>query len=317
MTKPLKLALVGAGIMGNFHARVIAQSERCELKYVIDPRQAEGEATAKRFGADWRAQLPDLDDVDGVIVAAATEAHHSIATAVLNSGTALLIEKPVSASLQETEEVITLAHQKDLPLMCGLLERFNPAIMTVAEIIESPLHIMTRRHSQYAPRIKTGVAWDLLIHDVDLILRIANNSSLREIQGIAQTYHPESLASSEDVAEANLLFESGVIGHASASRIGHRKIREMLIYEKDRLIEVDLLRHDLTIFHNVSVDAPNEGRNYRQQTVIEIPELIKGPEPLAAQLNHFADLIEEKADKVLERNSILPSHQAIDAILAR
>lgn len=317
MMKPLRLALVGAGVMGNFHARVISQSERCELKYVVDPRQAEGEETAKRFDATWRAQLPDLDDIDGVIVAAATEAHHSIATSVLASETALLIEKPVSANLQETEEIVALADDKDLPLMCGLLERFNPAVMTVAEIIESPLHIMTRRHSQYAPRIKTGVAWDLLIHDVDLILRFANGAPLKKIQGVAQTYHPQSLVIAEDVVEANLQFESGVIGHASASRIGHRKIREILIYEEDRLIEVDLLRHDLTIFHNVSVDAPNEGRNYRQQTVIEIPELIKGPEPLAAQLNHFADLIEEKADRAAERNGILPSHQVIDAILAQ
>ena len=176
------------------------------------------------------------------------------------------------------------------------------------------MHITTRRHSPYAPRIKTGVSWDLLIHDVDLILNIAK-SDLDQVVAQARQFHPDSVERSDDVAEATLTFASGALGHASVSRVGQRKIRELSIYEQGRLIEVDLLRRDVTIISNISSDATNEGRNYRQQTVIEIPELISNREPLAAQLDHFLNLLESPRQAKLERESILPSHEVIAAVV--
>lgn len=315
MSGPLRIALVGAGTMGSHHARVISQSPRAELTVLVDPRKSVGAKVAERFGTRWAPELPDLSDFDAVVIAAATEAHHELAMQVLSQDTALLIEKPVADSLLKTREIIALAEQRDLPLVCGLLERYNPAVMTARALIERPLHITATRHSPYAPRIRTGVAWDLLVHDVDLAINLIGTEPTT-VDARLGFFHPDSADGAEDVAETLLGFGDGAIAHVSASRIGQRKIRQLSIHETDRLIEVDLLRRDVTVYHHVSENAVDEGRGYRQQTVIEIPELVSSQEPLTTQFSHFVDLVEGTGDAAAERATILPSHEVIDAATA-
>ncbi|MBT2500307.1 Gfo/Idh/MocA family oxidoreductase [Agromyces sp. ISL-38] len=315
MSGPLRIALVGAGTMGSHHARVISQSPRAELTVLVDPRKSVGAKVAERFGTRWAPELPDLGEFDAVVIAAATEAHHELAMQVLSQDTALLIEKPVADSLLKTREIIALAEQRDLPLVCGLLERYNPAVMTARALIERPLHITATRHSPYAPRIRTGVAWDLLVHDVDLAINLIGTEPTT-VDARLGFFHPDSADGAEDVAETLLGFGDGAIAHVSASRIGQRKIRQLSIHETDRLIEVDLLRRDVTVYHHVSENAVDEGRGYRQQTVIEIPELVSSQEPLTTQFSHFVDLVEGISDAAAERATILPSHEVIDAATA-
>ena len=306
-----RVALVGAGTMGSHHARVIAQSPRAELAVLVDPRASVGSAAAERFGTRWAPELPSLEGIDAVVVAAATEAHHELAVQVLSQDTPLLIEKPVSDSLLKTREIVDLAEQRDLPLLCGLLERYNPAVMTAREFIENPLHITAARHSPYAPRIRTGVAWDLLVHDVDLAITLVG-AAPTSVDARLGYFHPESAERAEDVAETLLGFESGAIAQVSASRIGQRKIRQLSVYEADRLAEIDLLRRDVTVYHHVSEAAVDEGRGYRQQTIIEIPELVTSQEPLTTQFGHFLDVIEGTVSAAAERATILPSHEVIE-----
>lgn len=315
MSRPLRVALIGAGAMGSHHARVISQSQRAELTVLVDPRKSVGTKVAERFGTQWAPELPELGDVDAVVVAAATEAHHELAMQVLSQDTALLIEKPVADSLLKTREIIALAEQRDLPLVCGLLERYNPAIMTARALVDHPIHITATRHSPYAPRIRTGVAWDLLVHDVDLAINLMGTEPT-SVDARFGFFHPDSADGAEDVAETLLGFGDGAIAHVSASRIGQRKIRQLSIHETDRLIEVDLLRRDVTVYHHVSENAVDEGRGYRQQTVIEIPELVSSQEPLTTQFSHFVDLVEGIGDAAAERATILPSHEVIDAATA-
>ncbi len=313
MSQKPRIALIGAGNMGSLHARVVSQSEHAELVYLIDPREEIGRGLASKHNAKWLPEIPDLRDVDAVIVAAATEAHYSLAMQVLESETALLIEKPVADSLLRTEEILEVAERKDLPFMCGLLERFNPAVMTARSLVQEPKHIVATRHSPYAPRIRTGVSWDLLVHDVDLVIQLMNDEPI-QVESHLGFFHPDSLSGAEDVVEAILSFEKGGISRVSASRIGQRKIRKLSIYEEERLIEVDLLRRAVTIYRNVSEKAVDEGLGYRQQTVIEIPEIANNREPLSAQFEHFIDVLNGKADAATERRSIAPSHRAIDLI---
>jgi predicted dehydrogenase len=301
--------------MGSHHARVITQSDRADLTYLADPRAEAGRALADRYGANWVPALPDLSDVDAVVVAAATEAHYDVAMEVLNQDRGLLIEKPVSDSLLKTREIVDAAGARDLPLMCGLLERYNPAIMTAKSLVSDPLHLVATRHSPYAPRIRTGVAWDLLIHDVDLAINFMNAVPI-SVDARSGFFHPDSAPHSEDVVETVLGFESGALAHISASRVGQRKIRQLSVYESDRLVEVDLLRRDVVIYRHVSENSVDDGRGYRQQTVIEIPEMTSSQEPLAAQFSHFLDILEGTADAADERASILPPHEVIDSVIA-
>lgn len=312
-----RIALVGAGVMGSHHARVISQSTRADLAYLVDPRESVGRAIAAKFGAQWVPELPSLENIDAVVVAAATEAHYPLAMQIISEQTPLLVEKPVADSLLRTEEILSAAEALDLPFMCGLLERFNPAIVTVRPLIESPFHITAARHSPYADRIKTGVAWDLLVHDIDLAVTLMG-SAPTQVDARLGFFHPSSVAGAEDVVETLLEFQGGAIAQVSASRVGQRKIRQLSVYENDRLIELDLLRRDVTIYHHISENsADGEGRGYKQQTIIEIPELLTSQEPLTAQFDHFIDLLDGKADSAAERASILPSHRVIAEVIAK
>lgn len=309
-----KILLVGAGVMGSHHARVISQSPEAKLVALVDPRKSLGKQVAEKFGAKWFPELPELSSIDAVVVAAATEAHYPLALQVISEHKPLLIEKPVSDSLLRTEEIISLANQKDLPFMCGLLERFNPAILTAMSLIEKPIHVTASRHSPYAPRIKTGVSWDLLVHDVDLAVHILG-SEPSSVDARLGFFHPSSEPGAEDVAETLLEFPSGALAHISASRVGQRKIRQLSIYEQERLIELDLIRRDVTVYHHISENsADGEGRGYKQQTVIEIPELITSQEPLVSQLEHFIKIIDGEVPADNERDSILASHRVIDYV---
>lgn len=302
--------------MGSHHARVIAQSDGAELAVLVDPREEIGRQVADRYGAEWAPELPQLADIDAVVVAAATEAHYELAMQVLSQNRPLLIEKPVADSLLRTREILEEADARDLPLMCGLLERYNPAVMTARTLLEDPVHVVATRHSPYAPRIRTGVAWDLLVHDVDLAINIIGEAPTA-VDSRLGFFHPASLTSAEDVAETVLTFGNGAIAQVSASRVGQRKIRSLSVYELDRLIEVDLLRRDVTIYRHVAEDSVDEGRGYRQQTVIEIPELVSSREPLTAQFERFLGTINGTVDAAAERSTILPSHAVIDRVIAQ
>lgn len=311
-----RIALVGAGTMGSYHARVVAASDRATLARVIDGRQEVGESVAAKYDAAWAPELADLNDIDAVIVAASTEAHDELARQVLAAGKPLLIEKPVVNSYERTQEILALSEAADVPILCGLLERFNPAVLTARHLVDTPLHVTSVRHSPYAPRIRTGVAWDLLIHDADLAISLLGGAPTT-VTGSVGHFHPDSETGAEDVATATLGFDGGQVAQLSASRIGQRKDRTLLIHELDRLVEIDLLRRDVTVYRHVSADAVDvDGRGYRQQTTIDIPELVTSREPLAAQFDHFVDLINGDADADAERRSIAPAHMVISSLLA-
>jgi predicted dehydrogenase len=311
------IAVVGAGAMGSLHARVVQSSTRAELAVIVDPRERVGRAVAERYGARWAPDLSGIARVDAVIVAAATSAHHPIALEVIGAGLPLLVEKPMADDLAHSEEIVAAGEAAGVPLMCGLLERFNSAVVTAARLTRDPVHVSAVRHSPYAPRIATGVAWDLLVHDVDIALRLFGDEPT-SVDSQFGYFHHRSLAGAEDFAEAQLTFPGGRLASLSASRIGQRKIRSLTITEVDRAIEVDLLRQAVTIYRHVDAEAAtDDGLGYRQQTVIEIPMIASLGEPLAVQLSHFVDLVEGSADADAERAAILPAHRVVARALDR
>jgi predicted dehydrogenase len=308
-----RIAVVGAGAMGTLHARVIAQSSRVELAYIIEPDATRGAEVAERYGATWRPDFDAVSYVDAAVVASSTETHYDIGREVIERSLPLLMEKPLAQRLSETEELVALSGRAGVPLMCGLLERYNPAIMTAMSVVEEPLHLTAVRHSPYDPRIRTGVSSDLLIHDVDIVLRIAG-ADPTSVRGSFGFLHPNSMDGSEDVAEVVLGFAGGAVANVSASRISQRKVRWLTIAEANRLVEVDLLRHLVTIYRHVLNEASPDGLSYKQQTIIEIPTLVSSREPLAVQLDRFVDLLTGDADIDEERASILPAHRAVDHV---
>ena len=315
MPAQLRVALVGSGSMGLNHARVVATGPSTTLAVVIDPSEQAGRAAAERHGARWAPSLDALAGVDAAVVAASTEHHHALALPIVAAGLPLLIEKPVCPSLAQTREVLDASRRAGTPLQCGLLERFNPAVMTALQMVSAPCYVRAQRHSPYAARIKTGVGWDLLVHDVDLVVRAFGGQAPSSVGVQVGQFHPESVVGAEDVVEASLGFDGGGIASVSASRVGQRKVRTMVIQELDRMIEVDLLRRGVTAYRHTTIEGEVGRGGYRQMTEMEVPEIL-GVEPLVAQLAHFVDLIEGRVDADVERDSILPAHEVVDAVLA-
>jgi predicted dehydrogenase len=309
----VRFGLIGTGTMGSLHARVISESTRADLAWVSDPDSEVGQLVADRHDSTWLAE-PNLSSVDAVIIAAATQFHHELAMQVIHAGKPLLVEKPLADTLDHATEIVEASTAAGLPLMCGFLERYNPAILTAMEFVENPIHVAASRHSPYVPRIRTGVASDLLIHDLDVLLRVFGEHPLKA-EGHLGFFHPDSDPGSEDMADAIVDFPSGGIGTATASRTSQRKVRTLTITELDRQIDLDLVRQDITIYRHVG-NAPVEdsGLGYSQQTVIDIPVIRHQREPLATQLNRFVDIIAGSLDAEAERSTLLPPHELLEVV---
>lgn len=190
--------------------------------------------------------------------------------------------KPLAATYEQSVDLVDRASRTGVPLMCGLLERYNPAVRTAREFAGDVWQVNGIRHSPFVSRIATGVATDLLIHDVDLAIGFVGAEPVR-VRGEFGYFNSASRANeAEDCADAVLRFDSGAVATISASRVSQRKIRQLSLLEADRLIEIDLLRRDITIYRHIADDMPADRDGYQQQTVIEIPTIRYSEEPLGA-----------------------------------
>jgi predicted dehydrogenase len=306
MQQPLRLGLVGAGTMGANHARVIGDSPDASLAVVVDPDLTRAAALA---GSDAHATA-DVQAVfgcDAVVVASPTESHAGIALELLAAGVPLLVEKPLSADLASVHAMVDASKAGDVALMCGFVERFNAAVMTARALLdESPIHILSMRHSPLAPRITTSVVYDLLIHDIDLAVRLSRGEIVASVTG-GDWQHPESGVA--EVADCTLRFTNGMVATLSASRRSQRKIRSLLVTTAEQLVEVDLLRQDVTVYRNVGQSQVGDTPTYRAETVVDIPFVRHAGEPLALQLAHFVALVRGEKDPSEERESILEPHR--------
>jgi predicted dehydrogenase len=170
------------------------------------------------------------------------------------------------------------------------------------------------RQSHYASRIATGVAYDLLIHDVDLVLRMTGRmpDSLSAHFGYA---HPESSFDAEDIAETTLRFNDGLLATMSANRVSQRKVRTLAVNELERLVEVDLVRQDVTVYHHVEGEWLDGRGGVREQTVIDIPVVRNMREPLAAQLDHFIALARGQLDAEAELATLWSPHVVVAQVI--
>jgi predicted dehydrogenase len=153
------------------------------------------------------------------------------------------------------------------------------------------------------------------MHDLDTALRLFGSRTPVSFSGEVGHFHPDSRRGAEDVVEASLRFDDGEMVSLSASRIGQRKLRTMVIQELGRMIEVDLLRRTVTAYRHTTIEGETAHGGFRQYTEIEVPEIV-GTEPLVAQLDHFVRLVNGEVDPDVERESVRPAHDIVDAILS-
>jgi predicted dehydrogenase len=311
----LRIALVGAGAMGSLHARVVAQSQDAELVCVVDPDRESGEALAERWRSSWVPELESFRGIGGIIIASPTDSHIEWASRAIDADTPVLVEKPISDDIVLTEALLARAGARTVPLTCGLLERFNAALCTALEIIVDPVLVTTVRHSHHLSRITTGVAYDLLIHDIDLVLRMAGGMPA-SVTGHFGFVHPDSPPGAEDIAEATLRFNGGMLATHSVNRISQRKVRTLVVNELHRLVEVDRVRQDVTVYRHIEGEwLDGQGGGVRQQTVIDIPIVQNMREPLAGQLDHFIALARGQLDAAAELATLRAPHAVVARVI--
>jgi len=307
--KGFRVALVGAGAMGANHARVVAESTRATLGVVIDVDADRASGLADRYGFASSTDVLDASRCDAAIVATSTASHTEIVLGLLRAGVPVLIEKPIATRIEDVERVCTAATTMGVTVACGFVERFNPVLDTTMSLLsEEPVHIVTMRHSPVAPRIADSVVYDLLIHDIDLVLRFMPQREVAKVAGASWT---PTAGDTPEIADCTLQFDDGAMATLSASRVGQRKLRSVQIFTTSMLADVDLLRADLTIYRNVRQEQPDDPRalTYRAETIVDIPFVRHTSEPLARQFDHFLDLISGQADPKDEIASIIAPHR--------
>jgi predicted dehydrogenase len=286
----LKFAVVGAGVMGTNHARVLRSVPGAVVTHVVDPDSSRAGRAAAACGATATGDLADvLGKVDCAIVASPSSFHEEHGLRLLESGTHLLIEKPIATTAEEAARLIDAAAAKDLILQVGHVERFNPAVLELDRLGSDVVHIEASRIGPYSNRVEVGVVLDLMIHDLDIVLSLAGGDVADVFATATRTR-----SATEDIASALLRFDNGVTASLTASRIGQNKIRTLTVTREKDFVNVDLLRQDVTI-HRVdhSEYLSDEGTRYRQTGVVELPFLENRGEPLYLELSHFAESVRE------------------------
>jgi predicted dehydrogenase len=273
------------------------------LALVVDVDPSAAEAVATRHGARWSTDPDELMGCAAVIVSAPTELHVALSLPLLAARIPLLVEKPLASNPADVDTLIEAARANGTPLMCGFVERFNAAVVTGLSRITGPLISMQAiRHSPAAPRIATSVVSDLLIHDIDLVAGAVGGGMPTSISG-ALSVSDRSCAEQADVI---LGWADGPVANLSASRLGQRKVRTLSVASGAELVEIDLLRQNVTVYRHVTHEMT--GGSYRSDTIIDIPFVRHAGEPLLQQLDHFLDLVRGDVDPEAELLTLIAPH---------
>ena len=244
MREKLRIAVVGVGYLGRFHAEKYSRMDDVELVGVADVNKTQAESVAQcvktRAYSDYRDLL---GRVDAVSVVTPTSLHHEVGRDFLQSDADVLIEKPVTATLDEAQELIELAESRGLLIQVGHLERFNPAVAALKEMMtQTPLFIESHRLSVFKNRCTdVSVVLDLMIHDIDIILNLVP-SQIKRIQASGAPV----ICPSVDIANARLEFANGCVANITASRISMKNERKIRFFQKDAYISVDFANREIT-----------------------------------------------------------------------
>jgi len=242
--KTLKMAVIGAGRLGGFHAAKVAARGDVELVGVVDPVEARRNEVAARCHTQALADSRTLlGQIDAAVIAAPTRLHHALALELLEHRIHLLVEKPLAATHAEADELVQSARRNNVVLQVGHVERFNPALAAALPRVRNPKYIEAVRSSPFTFRsTDIGVVLDLMIHDLDLVLSMVR-SPLTRVDALGLSV----LGGHEDVANARLEFESGCVATLSASRVSPQAHRRMQIWSERGYTSIDFASRVTTV----------------------------------------------------------------------
>jgi predicted dehydrogenase len=284
-----RVAVVGVGALGQHHARVYASLPSATLVGVCDKDEARAGDVARTHGV---AVLHGLDEViaaaDAVSVAVPTGVHHPVARRLLEAGKDVLLEKPMTVTLEEADDLIALATSKGAVLQIGHIERFNPATVLLLAEARGPRFIEAHRLGSFSPRsLDIDVVLDLMIHDLDIVLAL-DGSEVVQVDAVGVPV----LTSKVDIASARLRFRSGLIANLTASRVSTEKVRKFRVFAPRTYISADFAAKE------TQVSRLTDRGTGRPEIVVERTSS-PDQEPLRLQLEAFLRVVGERGAPVV------------------
>jgi virulence factor len=289
----VRVGVVGAGRMGSHHLRIYSGLKGVELVGVVDEQAARARDAAQRYGCRvFASALQMAAEIDAASVAVPSSLHADVAGGLLEQGVHCLVEKPLAVTEAECEALIEAARSRDLVLLVGHVERFNPVVRQLGEILRgNVVHaIDVKRMSALSSRISdVDVVADLMVHDIDVVLSLLGTS----VSGLSAQAVRKPGSTSHDYVAATLLFDSGSMATLTASRITHNKIREISVTAELGFITASYITQELLIHSQArtsGLGADGSGRGYVLDLAIE-RVLVRPEEPLDLELRHFVDAV--------------------------
>jgi len=283
----LRAAVVGVGYFGSRHVDKWAALDDVELAYVVDRDGDLARKIARKHGA-----LPATDcaeiagKVDVASVAVPTRHHFGVASALLDAGIHVLVEKPLTPTLEEADALVAAAEARGLELRVGHLERFNPALMAVRDRIVRPRFMECHRLAPFKPRsTDVDVVLDLMIHDIDIILSLVP----AEVAEVRASGVPV-LTDSVDIANARIEFTDGCVANVTASRVSAKSMRKLRVFQPDTYVSIDFESRECAVARKL----PGEGRDGMPKIDHQLRRFAQG-DSLEAELRAFVDAVRGRA----------------------
>jgi len=297
--KTLNIGVIGVGHLGSLHAKMLSAIEGVRLAGVYDSDAGKSAKIAAELGTRAFGSVEELlGEVDATTIATSTSNHFAVARQALEQGKHLFIEKPITQTVKEADDLRRQAEGKGVIVQVGHIERFNPAILALEKFDIKPLFVESHRLAQFNPRgTDVAVVLDLMIHDIDLILSFVR-SPVRQVEanGVAV------VSDSVDIANARLQFENGCVANVTASRISQRRMRKMRMFQPNTYFSIDFSEGVAEVFRLVGEDEPDikgtmmlgelGSGAHKRKIVYEQPE-VKEVNALKYELELFAGSIRE------------------------
>ena len=293
--------MIGAGVFGRHHLRILSKSESAELAGVVDTDSERATAAAAEYGCPAHASPAELaGKIDAAVVAVPTSAHAEVGCALLASGADLLVEKPIAADLASARRLVDTASRHNRILQVGHLERFNPAVTALQKIVRLPLFFEIHRLSLFSPRsLDVDVVLDLMIHDLDIVLDLAGMLP-EEIRAAGISI----LSDKVDIANVRLAFPGGCIANLTASRVSTERVRKLRLFQPHQYISLDYQKQEAVAF----TVSGNQQLGFQ-------PLPVAKEEPLRLEVESFLDAVARRGRPLVAGEEGLRALEVALAIL--
>lgn len=293
----LKAGLVGAGHLGKIHLKLLNQSDKYEFIGFHDKDAENGKKLEAEFGYKYFENLEDLlSQIQMLDIVTPTLFHYDYAMKAIEKGLHFFIEKPVTHTLEQAEEILKKCQENGIKAQVGHVERYNPAFIGAKDYIQNPMFIEIHRLAEFNPRgTDVSVVLDLMIHDLDILLSVVK-SKVKNIHASGVCV----VSKTPDIANARIEFENGCVANLTTSRISMKAMRKSRFFQKDAYVSVDFLEKKAEVIR--MKDAPENPTAYdmiienaegeKNQILFEYPN-IQPNNAILDELNSFADAILE------------------------